>query len=206
MCLIIHKPAGVRLPEDLLASAVEFNPHGFGLMAFRDGGRLVVKRRSRGGLRALLALFAPYADGECVVHLRYRTRGEIDLSNTQPLRVTPAIGLVHNGTMAVGRHSEARSDTWHLVADYLRPILSRRPALMYDPGFGDLLAAWAGPHNRFVLMDARLGRTRIINREAGMEVNGLWLSNSRWFDGSRFPWYRRDETPAVSGAALSFAH
>jgi hypothetical protein len=34
MCLIIHKPAQADVPEDLLASAAEFNPHGFGIMTF----------------------------------------------------------------------------------------------------------------------------------------------------------------------------
>ena len=47
MCLIIHKPAQADVPEDLLASAAEFNPHGFGLMTFGADRGITVRRRSQ---------------------------------------------------------------------------------------------------------------------------------------------------------------
>ncbi len=205
MCLIIHKPAGASLPEELLASAVEFNPHGFGIMAFGDAQRVVVRRRARGDLSALKRLAASFGDGEWVVHLRYRTRGDIDLDNTQPLRVTSRIAMVHNGTIALEQHTPARSDTWHLISDYLRPILSRRPEMLYEKSFQDLLRTWAGPHNRFVFLDGATQRTVIVNREAGIEVGDLWLSNSRWFDGSRFAWYPRTVSSEALARPLAFS-
>lgn len=205
MCLIIHKPAGARLPEDLLASAVEFNPHGFGIMAFGPAQRVVVRRHARGSIAALKRLVASFADDECVLHLRYRTRGDIDLDNTQPLRVTSRIVMVHNGTVALEQHTPARSDTWHLIADYLRPILRRRPDMLYEKSFQDLLKTWAGPHNRFVFLDGATRRTVIVNREAGMEVDALWLSNSRWFDGSQFEWYRRAVAREAAPRPLAFS-
>lgn len=206
MCLIIHKPAHAAVPEDLLASAVAFNPHGFGVMAFGAAQRVTVRRRAQGSLATLKRLLEGFSAQECVVHLRYRTRGDIDLDNTQPLRVTPRIALVHNGTVAVDSHAPARSDTWHLVTDYLRPLLRRRPELLYEKSFQELVKTWAGPHNRFAFMDAATRRTVIINREAGMEVGALWLSNSRWFDGSKFEWYRQAIGHHGGSRPLVFSH
>jgi len=205
MCLIIHKPAGAELPEELLASAVEFNPHGFGVMAYGPRHRPTVRRRASGGLTALTRLVACFAEEECVLHLRYRTRGDIDLHNTQPLRVTSRIAMVHNGTVALEHHTPVRSDTWHLIADYLRPILSRRPQMLHEKSFQDLVRTWAGPHNRFVFLDGDTRRTVIINREAGLDVGDLWLSNSRWFDGSQFEWYRRAMPSETAPRPLAFS-
>jgi hypothetical protein len=37
-------------------------------------------------------------------------------------------------------------------------------------------------------MDAATQKTVVINREQGFEIDGLWLSNLRWFDTSKFDW------------------
>lgn len=205
MCLIIHKPAGECVPEDLLASAVQFNPHGFGVMAFGSDQRVLVRRRARGSLAVLKRLVNSFDEQECVLHLRYRTRGDIDIDNTQPLRVTSRIVMVHNGTVAIEQHTQERSDTWHLVKDYLRPLLGRRPELLYEKSFQELVRSWAGPHNRFAFMDGATRRTVIINREAGMDVGALWLSNSRWFDGSQFEWYKPRLSSETAARPLVFS-
>ena len=148
MCLIIHKPPQARVPEELLASAAEFNPHGFGLMTFGADGRITLRRRSRTRLPELKRLCREYETAECVIHLRYRTRGTIELENTQPMRITNEICMVHNGTVALEPHSPNRSDTWHLINDYLRPILRNRPETLYERSFENLIRTWAGAHNR----------------------------------------------------------
>ena len=128
MCLIIHKPAQARVPEELLASAAEFNPHGFGLMTFS-----VLMAASRcGAVRAcacteLARLCREYEAAECVIHLRYRTRGSIELENTQPMRITRDISMVHNGTVALEPHSPNRSDTWTRGSTTICADLRNRP-------------------------------------------------------------------------------
>ena len=113
--------------------------------------------------------------------------------------------MVHNGTIALEQRTQARSDTWHLIADYLQPILRRRPEMLYEKSFQELLRSWAGPHNRFVFLDGATQRTVTVNREAGIEVGGLWLSNSRWFDGSRFEWYRRALSSQMPARPVAFS-
>ena len=204
MCLIIHKPPQARVPEELLASAAEFNPHGFGLMTFGADGRITLRRRSRTRLPELKRLCREYETAECVIHLRYRTRGTIELENTEPMRITNEICMVHNGTVALEPHSPNRSDTWHLINDYLRPILRNRPETLYERSFENLIRTWAGAHNRFAFMDARRRKTVILNREAGVPWDDLWLSNARWFDPTQFDWHRLWQGPAESPRKLTF--
>lgn len=193
MCLLIHKPRDAELPDALLDSAADYNPHGYGLMAFADG-ELVVHRRANTRKSELFALYRELRDHECVIHLRYGTSGVVDMTNTHPVKITQGLYMAHNGTVNLEHHESERSDTWHLVNDYLRPVLSRRPELLYDSFFQNLVTNWCGPHNKFVFMDGANRRTVIVNRESGFEVEGFWLSNTRWFDASRFAW--RQAAPA----------
>jgi len=193
MCLLIHKPARLDLPPGLLESAAVYNPHGYGFMAFDGAGKVLVTRRKNTRLAELHDIYEQYRERECVIHLRYGTSGQVTVSNTHPIRVTEGIYLAHNGTINLSRRLEHQSDTWHLVNDYLRPVLSRRPELLHDSFFQESLLSWSGPHNKFVFMDAKKNKTVIVNREKGFEINGfemdgLWLSNTRWFDASRYPW------------------
>jgi hypothetical protein len=203
MCLVIHKPRDVELPQTLLDSAADYNPHGYGLMAFGADGELQVKRSVQTHKRELRALYREFRDHECVIHLRYGTSGAVDGPNTHPHEITPRLYLAHNGTVNLPRHEPSRSDTWHFVNDYLRPVLSRRPELLYDAFFEELLTTWCGPHNKFVFMDGARRRTVIVNRQSGFDVEGLWLSNTRWFDASRFSW--REASAEAAGPRLLFS-
>jgi hypothetical protein len=198
MCLLIHKPKGIALPEQLLESAADYNPHGYGFISFNEAGELQIRRNATTSSTELRALYAEFGAADCVIHLRYGTSGLADYENTHPLRITDDIYLAHNGTLNLQRHASGRSDTWHLVHDYLGPILTKRPELLHDQFFHELVINWCGIHNKFIFIDRRTRQMVIVNREAGFELNGLWLSNTRWFDASRFNWH-----PARSLAALS---
>jgi hypothetical protein len=204
MCLVIHKPRDAQIPEALLASAAAFNPDGFGILSFDRSRGIELRRRSRTNAAELLRLYRERQSFECVLHLRYRTRGAISLDNTQPLRIANDLYMVHNGTIDLNLHSPGRSDTRHLIEDYLRPILRRRPELIYDAAFERLIRAWTGDHNRFVFMDARRGSTVVINRESGVTWSGLWLSNARWFDATRFDGLRASTGPTSARRDLAF--
>lgn len=201
MCLIVHKPADSPLPEALLVSAVEFNPHGAGLIAWHPASGAIVRRSAESRIDELAEWVEETRGHECIFHFRYRTRGDIDLANTHPLQVTDDIFVVHNGTLTLDMHTPARSDTWHLCQDFLQPLLSRRPTLLDDPVFQRMLAAAIGPLNKLVLADIRRKIAVIINREAGTDVEGLRLSNMRWFDPNRLGW---QQTQTAPDAVLNF--
>ncbi len=186
MCLIIHKPKGVDVPLELLRSAIHYNPDGFGVMAFSGRQPLNVKRQKKACIASLYRAYRSVAEHECVIHLRLKTRGEVTVKNLHPFRVAPKVYMAHNGTLGVPCRIEGRSDSWHAANDYLAPVLQKDPGILHDQEFLGQLENWIGPDNRLVFMDAHRGKTVIVNRDKGIEFNGLWLSNTRWFDAARF--------------------
>ena len=186
MCLIIHKPKDVQIHPDLLNSACQYNPHGYGLMALSGPQKIRVLRRSHTHFGELYKNYLQVANYECVIHLRLRTRGNITQSNTHPFRVSDSIYMAHNGTLDVHCRLPGRSDSWHIANDYLNPLLGKNARILYDDAFQRKLATEIGPNNRLVFMDAKQRETIIINKQFGVEYQGLWLSNTKWFDAARF--------------------
>jgi predicted glutamine amidotransferase len=107
MCLVIHKPRDARIPDELLVSAAKFNPDGFGILSFGATRGIDLRRRSQTRTSELLRLYRERQSFECVVHLRYRTRGAIVLGNTQPLHIANDIYMVHNGTVDLDLHTRS---------------------------------------------------------------------------------------------------
>jgi len=199
MCLVIHKPEGVAVSDLLLSSAADYNPHGFGIMAYSKQHDFTLRRRSNTDFRTLHRIYAELEGLECVMHFRYGTSGKVDRTNTHPIRITRDIYMAHSGTLEINRHQHSQSDTWHFANDYLRPILKHRPAALYEAAFQNLIKAWGGPNNKFIFMDVQNKQTVIINREQGIEIEGLWLSSTRWFDASKFHWHQATlKNPAES--------
>ncbi|OAI19187.1 hypothetical protein A1507_07850 [Methylomonas koyamae] len=186
MCLIIHKPKDAKLDLDLLHSASQYNPHGYGLMAFTGPQKISVIRDQYTHFEALRRAYVHLAKHECVIHLRLRTRGHINYTNTHPFRVTNAIYMAHNGTLDINCRIPGRSDSWHMANDLLQPLLRRNPNIIHAKSFQSYIAKNIGANNRMVFMDADRQKTVIINKSLGTEYQGVWLSNTKWFDSARF--------------------
>ena len=187
MCLIIHKPAGLPIAHDLLEAALAFNQDGFGLMGFTPTGRFILRREPTIALHELLETERRYREAELVLHLRLRTRGDAEEHNAHPFRVTAQAWLMHNGTLRLPIRLAGRSDTWHFVQDVLRPLAQRRSGVLFDNAFLKLLEMALRPENKVVLLDAASQRIEILNRAHGAELDGLWLSSTRWIDHRRLP-------------------
>lgn len=187
MCLIVHKPAGLRIPEPLLRAAAELNPDGWGLMGFDPTGRMLLERRAVIDLKELLAVEAAHVESEYALHLRRQTRGSSGLENAHPFRVIDGLYLMHNGTLPIEPASPRRSDTWHFAAEILRPLAQRHAGLFSDYAFIRLLELSLRPENKLALLDQRNRRIVLVNRDHGAELEGLWLSNTRWIDRRLFP-------------------
>lgn len=193
MCLIIHKPKEVRINLDLLHSASQYNPHGYGVMALTGPQKISIFRYPSTHFEGLRRAYLQVEKYECVIHLRLRTLGNITRTNTHPFRVTDSIYMAHNGTLNnIHCRLPGRSDSWHIANDYLTPLLQHTPKILHNEAFQNHLAAKIGPDNRLVFMDAQQRKTIIINQALGVEYQGLWLSNTRWIDAARFGLSRPD--------------
>jgi hypothetical protein len=119
-----------------------------------------------------------------------RTHGAIDLLNCHPYEVLNRaehgidLWLMHNGILSTGNKANPKmSDTWHYIADYLRPMLAGNPDFAFHPAFKALIEDHIGGSNKFVIMDNE-GRQVVINESAGVYWAGLWLSNTYAWDAS----------------------
>ena len=113
-----------------------------------------------------------------------RTHGDIDLDNCHPYPILNRLEhgidlwLMHNGILATGNKAdESKSDTWHYIEDYLKPMLSANPDFAFHSSFSEIVGDHIGSSNKFILMDNE-GRQTIINQSAGVYWAGLWLSNT----------------------------
>lgn len=187
MCLIIHKPRGIEIPADLLEAAVSLNRDGWGLMGFSKDGDLLVERHAKVDLQQILATERKLRDSEYVLHLRKRTRGAADVDNAHPFKIIDGVYMMHNGTIKLDTRVAGMSDSWHFVSEILRPLAQRRQGVLLDNAFHRLLEIALKPENKLALLDYPERRIILINQAHGAELDGLWLSSTRWIDQRLLP-------------------
>jgi hypothetical protein len=103
------------------------------------------------------------------------------------------VAMMHNGILSTGNAKDtSKSDTWHYIRDYIRPLIRKDQSLIFTDAFKRLISSHITSSNKFALMDA-LGNVQIINKHAGIEWNGAWFSNT-------YAWSARDEKiyPGIS--------
>lgn len=187
MCLIIHKPRDLAIPEDLLRAAASLNQDGWGLMGFSPDGKLLLEKHPVLSVADLLATVARHQDAEYVLHLRKRTRGSAEAINTHPFKVHQGLYLMHNGTLNIPMTESGMSDTWHFVHGVLKPLIQRHQDLLLDNAFHRLLEVGLRAENKLALLDQNSRRILLINKKHGAQFEGLWLSSTRWIDRRLLP-------------------
>lgn len=191
MCLIIHKPAAVTFTDDWLRDFYSKNRDGYGFMYAVDGKLHIHK--SLGKVERFVESFRERETNEMIIHLRMRTHGDIDLDNCHPYEVLTAtegqelgaVWMVHNGILTHGNSADTKkSDTWHYIRNYLAPILRESPNLLFNPSFQKLITSDIGGSNKFAFMTSS-GKSVILNKSAGVEWMGAWMSNTYAWDAHK---------------------
>ncbi len=185
MCLLVtqlsNSPA---LPEVWLRDFHASNSDGVGVM-YVEGQSLVIEKCLPKSADDFVNFYYSHIAGkDCAFHLRMRTHGATDLENCHPYEVLNAkqhgidLWLMHNGILHTDNKKDVtKSDTWHYIRDYLRPMLAHNPDFFITPEFQELIGSHIGSSNKFVLMDNQ-NRLVTINESAGVYWGGLWLSNT----------------------------
>jgi hypothetical protein len=190
MCILIHHTANTSFSDEVLRDFYSHNPDGFGLM-FGDGQKIHVTK-SLGSVDETIALYRDIAEGrECIIHYRMKTHGNIDTANCHPYRITDELWLAHNGILSAGNPiRKEMSDTWHMIEYILRPIAESNMDMLFTEDFQEYLGDLIGSSNKFALCHAD-GRIAVINREAGVEHFGAWLSNTYAWSASKHGFYHK---------------
>jgi hypothetical protein len=192
MCLLVTQPANApALSDAWLTDFYYANADGVGVMYAQDG-ELVVEKILPVDEEDFIHFYRNHIEGkDCAFHLRMKTHGNIDMENCHPYEVLNhsehgiSLWLMHNGVLSTGNKAdETKSDTWHYIRDYLRPMLADNPEFAFHPAFSAIIGDHIGSSNKFVLMDNN-GRQVTINEDAGVYWGGLWLSNTYAWSASK---------------------
>lgn len=193
MCLIISKPADVNFDEGFLHGVYTRNKDGVGVMYAEDNKLWHAKFVPKTFEEVVTFWDKHIAQRKCVVHFRMQTHGDVDTLNAHPYPVITGeegypLYLIHNGILHTNNMKDIkRSDTWHYIQDYLRPMLLKNPEFFLTEAFADLVGSHIGSGNKFVLLDHQ-GNEVLINKSCFIKHNGALLSNTYAWDtsGTRF--------------------
>ena len=193
MCLIIHKPRRIDVPEWLVESAIWNNSDGFGVMS-RNG----IDKKKFVTVSDAMACIESHDDSDAAIHFRFRTSGNVSLANVHPFRVRN-MHLMHNGTMYEYTGRKQKSDTRAFCDEWLEPLIRaghtpNKRTIEDEIGATNVLA--------IMFPD---GNIKKYNAHLGMHMGNLWLSNSYAWDypnstkrGASFDWsvsYKSEDTP-----------
>lgn len=192
MCLLItQQSTSPALSDEWLKDFFDYNSDGIGIMR-SEMGNLIVEKLLPKNADELIKFYRSHIQGfDCAWHLRMRTHGATDLINCHPYEVLNQqdhgidLWLMHNGILHTGNKADtSKSDTFHYIANYLRPMLANNPDFAFSPAFSDLIGDHIGVSNKFVLMDNH-NRMAVINESEGVYWGGLWLSNEYAWSASK---------------------
>lgn len=116
MCVIIYKPAGVKMPSiDTLVAAFRANPHGCGYASPS------LNYRGLGFTQFLNALSFLNESEPCIIHFRYATHGSIKRTNCHPFK-RGGISFAHNGVLDIMPVGD-RTDSETAFLKYIYPAI-----------------------------------------------------------------------------------
>jgi len=195
MCLLLTQPASApSLTQEWLEDFYLSNSDGVGVMRVVDGELLIEKILPKNA-QEFVDFYLNHIDGhDCAFHLRMKTHGNIDLENCHPYEVFNqsehgrSMWLMHNGVLSTGNQADVtKSDTWHYIRDYLRPMLANNLDFAFTEAFAEIIGDHIGASNKFVIMDS-LGNVQIVNQGSGVFWGGRWLSNTyAWSSPTNVP-------------------
>ena len=185
MCLLVVQPASApSLTQEWLEDFYSSNADGVGIMRSVDGELLIEKILPKNA-QEFVEFYNNHIDGyDCAFHLRMKTHGNIDMENCHPYEVFNSaehgldVWLMHNGILGTGNAGDVtKSDTWHYIRDYLRPMLANNLDFAFTDAFAEIVGDHIGASNKFVIMDST-GRVQTVNQTSGVYWGGRWLSNT----------------------------
>lgn len=172
----------------LIEDVFQSNADGFGFMYATKKGLKVVKKlpNTTAEVRRMFEAL-PNDDRMVAGHARMRTHGAINLDQCHPYQINESSWLMHNGVLHTGNKADpSKSDTWHFINDFLKEASDNA---LHDPALHKVLGEYI-ESNRFAIMSGD-GRLSIVNRDQGIEHEGVWFSNTyAWSPNLFIPSYR----------------
>jgi len=206
MCIIIIREPNVELDYEKFKTAVDNNPHGWGISAPDGEGKLFTYREVDPVLNTNAEelyeyLLSEFKDSKFMLHLRYTTAGETVLRNAHPFPVLEKstdgvdVRMAHNGTLfdyepGYKDKNSWESDTRVFNRTFIRPLFKRlirgmdSKDIMQDDFTQSLVGTQLTAMSVVTLLDGH-GNTMLVN-EAGnggfTDADGTYFSNKYSFN------------------------
>ena len=190
MCIILHKPAKIVLPEEIYRNCFQNNDDGAG-MAFVQEEELVVEK-GYFNFDELYKDIKEREQQELLIHFRVASQGMvINAENCHPFAFNSKsfedrfqFAIVHNGRLPY-RTEKDKSDTACFTEDMLMQLLDQNPYALQFQQYYKLLELYINPtntqNNKIVVMrydnKEKAINTFFLNKKAGVEHLGCWFSN-----------------------------
>ena len=166
MCIIITKPAGVKMPpKAILDRCAALNPHGFG---FATKDRIYKTLSYSDFYNALKSIRKNEA---AILHFRYATHGSIKLENCHPFKdAETGLSFAHNGVLDITPIGDM-TDSETAFRTVIMPVVKKHG---FDSDeFCITTHNIKGP-SRFAFIDKE-GKYRLYGPFT--QYNGCWYSN-----------------------------
>jgi hypothetical protein len=188
MCLIIHKLAGVKIPEENYEAGFDWNDDGFGIARIVDNVIQVDKGFAK--FKKFYKWVESIEDDELLIHFRRASPGMVvNQENCHPFKYESKshpeyeFAMVHNGKLN-WHNTKEHSDTLCFAEGILWPTLEANPKYLEEFCNRSMLKMAIGTTNKMVILrlNKETGKsdTTIINAEAGMNDLGCWFSNDSY--------------------------
>jgi hypothetical protein len=192
MCIVIAKPAKIKLKREVYETCFTNNDDGAGIVYVKDD-QLVVKKGFFQFDEFYNTEIEPNEDLELLIHFRIASPGMvINAENCHPFSWdTPTFdkryqfALVHNGRLEYDG-DKTRSDTAKFTDDVMKPHFDRDP-FMLDNAVGlwmmeRIINPLAHNNNKVCVMRYdtvdKKSDLVIIGKKKGTEAMGCWFSNN----------------------------
>jgi len=218
MCIVIHKRAGVELPDyATLQRCWDNNSDGAGFCFARNG----IVQGYKGYMNFdnfMDALMMRASDDDAMlIHFRIATHGGVTRQGTHPfplssnkralnaLEWVSDVGVAHNGIVVgfgvsnYGNVAEGMSDTQEFISDVLNTP-SVRAGLFDDPAIKYLVGE--ATTSKWAFMDAT-GKTVLFGK--WHKDNGLWYSNEGYLSVRKYSkWHGSAKSTGASNMHQSW--
>lgn len=178
MCVIIIKPAGVRMPaHNVIMAAATANPHGFGFVTDTDYYKTLDIDKFTARLETVTT------DQPCIMHFRLATHGSIKRANCHPFK-NHDVFMAHNGILAV-RPDGDKTDSQTAFDRYIYPIIARHGYESFETSC--IVESLIGDYSKIAMM---YGGKILHFGKFIKETDGCLYSNRR-FEHLLSPFERR---------------
>jgi len=189
MCIILHKPINIQLPDiQTLETCFQNNPNGAGFMYQYNNSVYIQK-----GFMTFNSLISTLnelqqkiniIDTNLTIHFRLASHGKVTAGNTHPFPVTKNqnklkakscitdLAVVHNGIIPFTSYNRSTSDTILFIKDYLTEINDS----LFNPITAELIKH--ATKSKFVIMSS--DKIQIIGDFIQDEYDQCYYSNNSY--------------------------